>query len=78
MTVTKHTFQFDGQLIEASIHRCNRIKTSEIIVGEDNFEIRTPMRKWMYEIESMVREKRDWIARKQREYAKREVGIFNY
>jgi predicted metal-dependent hydrolase len=75
MTVTKRTFQFNGQIIEASIHRSNRVKTSEIIIGEDGVEIRTPMRKSISEIESIVKKKRNWIARKQSEYAKREYHI---
>lgn len=75
MTVIKHLFKFDGETIEASIHRSKRIRTSEIIVDENSVEIRTPMNKPMVEIESMVRRKKNWISKKQSEYAKREYHI---
>ncbi len=75
MTVTKHMFKFEGQTIECSIQRSKRVRTSEIIVDEDTVVIRTPMNKPMAEIESLVRKKKNWIARKQSEYTKREYHI---
>jgi predicted metal-dependent hydrolase len=75
MIVTKHLFKFDGETIEYSIHRSKRVRTSEIIVDEDSVMIRAPMDKPMSEIESIVRKKKNWIARKQSEYRKREYHI---
>ena len=51
------------------------MRTSEIIVDEDSVMIRAPMDKPMSEIESMVRKKKNWIARKQNEYRKRDIHI---
>ena len=76
MTVTKHMFKFDGETIECSIHRSKRVRTSEIIVDEDSVMIRTPMNKPMSEIESIVRKKKNWIARKQSEYCKKRISYY--
>ena len=75
MTIIKHFFKFDGESIECSIHRSKRVRTSEIIVDEDSVMVRTPMDKPMSEIESIVRKKKNWIAKKQSEYRKREYKI---
>lgn len=75
MTVTQYLFKFDSETITASIHRSKRIRTSEIIVDEDSVEIRTPMNKPMAEIENLVRKKKNWIVKKQREYRNREPHI---
>lgn len=75
MTVTKYSFKFGGETIVASVHRSKRIRTSEVIVDEDGVIIRTPMNKPMSEIESIVRKKKDWISKKQKEYRKREYQI---
>jgi hypothetical protein len=47
----------------------------EIKVGEDNVQVRTSLNKRMIEIENLIRRKKDWIARKQSDYAKREHHI---
>jgi predicted metal-dependent hydrolase len=75
MRVTKHMFKFNVETIVCSLHRSRRIRTSEIIVDEDTVIIRAPMNKPMSEIESIVRKKKNWIARKQTEYAKRDYHI---
>jgi predicted metal-dependent hydrolase len=50
----------------------------EIKVDEDNVQVRTSFNKPMIEIENLIRRKKDWITRKQSDYAKREQMIITY
>jgi predicted metal-dependent hydrolase len=52
-------------IIDYSIVRTRRRKTSEIIVDEENVIIRTPYHKSIEEINDMVRGKANWIRKKQ-------------
>jgi predicted metal-dependent hydrolase len=49
----------------------------EIKVDEDNVQVRTSFNKPMIEIENLIRRKKDWIARKQSDYAKSEQMIIS-
>jgi predicted metal-dependent hydrolase len=45
-----------------------QIVTSEVIVDKDSVEVRAPFNKPDHEIQKVVRNKANWIFRKQREY----------
>ena len=75
IVLAKHIFKLGGKTIEYSILRSKRIRTSEIIVDENSVMIRTPMDKPISEIESIIKKKKNRIAKKQSEYGKRKYHI---
>lgn len=64
----KHVLQYGSSSIEYDLIRSKRVKTSEIIVDENNILVRTPFRKSQLEINKIVEDKARWILNKQREY----------
>ena len=55
-------------MINYSIVRSRRRKTSEIIVDEENVIVRAPYEKSLEDINDIVRGKANWISTKQSEY----------
>jgi predicted metal-dependent hydrolase len=71
MTRIKHQQQklrYGTSIIDYSIVRSRRRKTSEIIVDEENVIVLTPYNKSIEEINDIVREKAKWITTKQSEF----------
>jgi predicted metal-dependent hydrolase len=66
--IQQQKLHYGTSIIDYSIVRSRRRKTSEIIVDAENVIIRTPYDKSIEEIEHMVREKANWIRTKQSEY----------
>jgi predicted metal-dependent hydrolase len=60
--------QYGTSIIDYSIVRSKRRKTSEIIVDAENVIVRTPYDKSLQEINDIVRGKAKWIRTKQSEY----------
>ena len=54
-------------VIEYTIIKTKRRKTSEIIVDKDTIEVRAPFNKPDYEIQKIVQNKASWILKKQKE-----------
>ena len=54
--------------IEYYIKRSNRIKTSELIIDSNKIEVRTPLNKTIEDTRNIVRNKAEWIFRKQKEF----------
>jgi predicted metal-dependent hydrolase len=54
--------------IEYYIKKSKRIKTSELIVDYDKIEVRTPINKTIKDTREIIRDKAEWILRKQHEF----------
>jgi len=67
--------QFGKSIIEYSVIKSKRTKTSQIVVDKDNVIVRTPLRKSKSEIQDIVKEKAGWIFRKQFEFQKQKSSI---
>ncbi len=65
---SKDRIQYGSTIIDYYIKRSRRIKTSELIVDSDRIEIRTPLNKTLEDTRDIVRNKAQWILRKQNEY----------
>jgi len=59
---------YGSDVIEYSVVKTNRRKTSEVIVDKDTVEIRAPIDKPDQEIRNIIKDKANWILRKQKEY----------
>jgi predicted metal-dependent hydrolase len=68
--ITHHKFPYSSNLIEYSLIRSNRLKTSEVIVDEKGVVIRVPANKPDLEIHNILRRKGNWIIAKKQEYLK--------
>jgi predicted metal-dependent hydrolase len=68
MTRIHQKLEYGTSIIDYSIVRSRRRKTSEIIVDAENVIIRTPYHKSIEEITEIVRGKANWIRTKQAEY----------
>ena len=68
MTRIQQKLQYGTRIIDYSIVRSRRRKTSEIIVDAENVIVRTPYDKSIEEINDIVRGKANWIRTKQSEY----------
>jgi predicted metal-dependent hydrolase len=68
MTRIHQKLQYGTRIIDYSIVRSRRRKTSEIIVDAENVIVRTPYDKSLEEINDIVRGKAKWIRTKQSEY----------
>lgn len=75
MTSIKQAIQYGNTTIEYDLIRSKRIKTSEIIVDENNILVRTPFKKSISEINKVVEDKAKWILNKQREYKEHQKKI---
>ena len=65
---TGEKLHYGTSVIDYSVVRSRRIKTSEIIVDAENVIIRTPYDKSLEEINDIIRGKAKWIRTKQSEY----------
>lgn len=65
----KDRIQFGTTIIEYDIIRSKRRKTSEIIVNKNGIQVRTPATKNDTQIKKMVDDRKQWIFRKQLEFA---------
>ena len=65
---SKDRIQCGSASIDYYIKRSKRIKTSELIVDSDRIEIRTPLNKTLEDTRDIVREKAEWILRKQEQF----------
>ena len=66
--IQQQKLHYGTSVIDYSIVRSRRRKTSEIIVDAENVIIRTPYDKSLEEINDIVRGKANWIRKKQLEY----------
>ena len=75
VTTTHHKFQFGINLIDYSLVRSKRLKTSEVIVDESGVVIRVPQDKPDLEIDNLIRRKGQWIIKKKQDYydAKKQI-----
>jgi predicted metal-dependent hydrolase len=67
--------QFGKSIIKYSIIKTKRAKTSQIVVDRDNVIVRTPLSKSKFEIENIVKDKANWIYKKQFEFKKQKTSI---
>jgi predicted metal-dependent hydrolase len=67
-SIEQQKLHYGTRIIDYSIVRSKRRKTSEIIVDEENVIVRTPHDKSLEEINDIVRGKANWIRTKQLEY----------
>lgn len=67
-TILKRKLNYDNRIINYSVIRSKRVKTSEIIVDADSITVRTPFDKSILEIEKIILGKASWILKKQVEY----------
>lgn len=66
--INRQKLHYGTSIIDYSIVRSRRRKTSEIIVDEEHVIVRTPYNKPIEEINDIVRGKAKWIITKQAEY----------
>lgn len=67
----KRRVTLGNSTITYSVTKSNRWKTSEIIVDANGVEVKTPLAKKDSEIRQMVSNKKEWIFKKQLEFADR-------
>ena len=63
-TVLKHKIIYKNKELEFKIIKTARRKTSEIVIKYDDVFIRTPSSKSIQEIETLVKDKAEWILQK--------------
>ena len=68
--------RYGNSVIKYNVVKSKRRKTSEIRVGEDGIEIRTPITKKNSEVQDIINEKKQWIFKKQLEFADRKKRKF--
>jgi predicted metal-dependent hydrolase len=68
ITKLKGKLDYGNTTINYSVIKTKRRKTSEIIVDKEIVEIRTPFNKPDQEIRNIVKDKANWILKKQKEY----------
>lgn len=67
-TCSKHELHYGTSVIKYSVIKSRRIKTSELIVDRNEVVVRTPFDKPDHEIQNIVKDKANWILKKQKEY----------
>jgi len=72
----KQKIKFGKSMIEYSIIKSKRTKTSQIVVDKDNVIVRTPLMKSKSEIQDMIKEKAPWIYKKQLEFKKTKNSVY--
>ena len=60
---------YGTSVIKYSVIKSRRIKTSELIVDRNEVVVRTPFDKPDHEIRNIVKDKANWILKKQKEYS---------
>jgi predicted metal-dependent hydrolase len=68
MKILSQKLIYGSDIIEYSVVKTRRRKTSEVIVDKDTVEIRAPIDKPDQEIRNIIKDKANWILRKQKEY----------
>ena len=66
---------YGTSVIKYSVIKSRRIKTSELIVDSYEVVVRTPFDKPDYEIRNIVKDKANWILKKQKEYREMNTEI---
>ncbi len=66
-----HKIKYGTSVIEYSVIKSNRRKTSQIMVDGEEVIVRTPLRKDDSEIKKIIKNKASWIFKKQLEFKKR-------
>ncbi|MFZ0183519.1 MAG: M48 family metallopeptidase [Nitrosotalea sp.] len=66
-----HKIKYGKSVIEYSVIKSNRRKTSQIMVDGEEVIVRTPVTKKNFEINKIVEDKAQWIFKKQLEFKKR-------
>src|SRR5690242_13098831 len=66
-----HKIKYGTSVIEYSIIKSRRRKTSQIMVDGEEVIVRTPLNKDNSEIEKIIQNKASWIFKKQLEFKKR-------
>jgi predicted metal-dependent hydrolase len=66
----KDRVRYGTKNIDYYIKKSKRIKTSELIVDFDKIEVRTPSNKTIEDTREIIRDKAEWILRKQKELKK--------
>jgi predicted metal-dependent hydrolase len=75
-TMSEHMYQYGTTIIYYNLVRSRRVKTCEIIIDNENTVVnRAPYSKPIAEIESLLKNKMNWISRKQIEYKDKEHSI---
>ena len=72
----KQKIRFGKSIIEYSVIKSKRTKTSQIVVDKDNVIVRTPFMKSKSEIQDIIKEKAPWIYKKQLEFKKRKNSVY--
>jgi predicted metal-dependent hydrolase len=65
---SKDRVRYGTTNIDYYIKRSRRIKTSELIVDSNRIEVRTPLNKTIEDTRNIIRDKAEWILRKQKEF----------
>lgn len=65
---SKDRLQHGTENIDYYIKRSKRIKTSELIVDSNRIEVRTPLNKTIEDTRDIIRDKAEWILKKQKEF----------
>ena len=68
----KQKIKFGNSIIEYQIVKSKRTKTSQITVDKDNVIVRTPKTKSNSAIRQMIKDRKQWIFKKQLEFVTRE------
>lgn len=66
-----HKIKYGNSIIEYSVIKSNRRKTSQIMVDGEEVIVRTPLNKDNSEIKKIIQNKASWIFKKQLEFKKR-------
>lgn len=75
-SISKHVYQYGTKIVNYNLVRSRRVKTCELIINDENtVVIRSPYSKSLAEIEGLLKNKINWISRKQIEYKGREHRI---
>jgi predicted metal-dependent hydrolase len=75
-SISEHIFQYGTKNVNYNLVRSRRVKTCEIIIDDENtVVIRSPYSKPIAEIEGLLKNKMNWISRKQIEYLRKEHRI---
>lgn len=68
----KQKIKFGNSIIEYQVVKSKRIKTSQITVDKENVIVRTPKTKSNSAIRQMIKDRKQWIFKKQLEFVNRE------
>jgi len=68
----KQKIKFGNSIIEYQVVKSKRTKTSQITVDKENVIVRTPKTKSNSAIRQMIKDRKQWIFKKQLEFVNRE------